>query len=222
MQTKKKKPKMTYDQCVEFAKSLQPFDMFFVQSGDLTGAMIQWATGNRDGFDANHVGIYLGEGIGRTLEADGKAVEYHLISDYFPKLQSGDTRLKIYRINALTVPETEDMKVVVKAQYKKPYSQVINGFFGVWGIVNKIIPAAGWLMGKLRNPGVKHAKDGSLENYVCSISACEVWLGNKRVKPTLLDKALENRTPENLFNSVNNSPVAGQAVDTLAIAYNNA
>ena len=188
--------KLSQEDCISFAKSLQPGDNFFVMGSDLVARLIQFGTGEKgDDFDANHVGAYVGNGNGQTLEADGKQVAYHLISDYFDQLKNGKCRIIVYRIKDLSVDELELMKIEMKNQLGMKYNNALNFWFGVWGLV-RWIPGADWLAGRLRNPGNK-------KNEVnCSVSKNRIDNAVERARLALGKIATENATPENLYERV--------------------
>lgn len=200
--------KLTQDECIKFATSLQPGDNFFVMGSDLVARFIQFGTKEgKDPFDANHVGAYAGNSKGQTIEADSKFVAYHLISDYFNQLKNGKCWIKVFRIKDLSVDDLEKMKIEWKNQIGMKYNNAVNFWFGIWGLV-RWIPGADWLAGRLRNLGNK-------KNEVnCSISKNRIDNAIERARLALGKIATENATPENLYERIKCSKVFELVIDT--------
>lgn len=204
--------KLTQEGCIDFAKKLQAGDNFFVMGSDLVARLIQFGTGEgKDPFDANHVGVYVGNGNGQTIEADGKQVAYHLISDYFDQMKNGKVQIKVYRIKNLSVEDLEKMKIEWKGQLGMKYNNALNFWFGVWGLV-RWIPGADWLAGRLRNPGNKK------DSVNCSVSTNRIDNSVERIRLTLGKVATENATPENLYERVKGSDQFVEVADSWKVS----
>lgn len=195
--------KMTQEQWIEFCKRLSPADVLFVETKNFfdVGTLIQWGTGNGNWLDPAHAFQYVGgDGNGRTIEADGKAVNWHIIDEYRDKVMKGDNRLVVMEAKeALTVPELELIKKVWAEQHGKKYDIPALIGFGFYGIINRIFPPLGGLMRKfMRNPLA--GKD----MYVCSRQVRTSFKLVKRIYEVLTKgKFEESETPESLCERIN-------------------
>jgi hypothetical protein len=208
----------TREDCIKFAVKLHTLDCFFVEGQDFVAKLVQFGTGDGKGynnipFDPNHVGVYIGEGQGKTIEADGKSVAYHLIEDYFDNLINSKVRIVVLRIKNLTMEELEMGKVAIKSQVGEQYNNAVNFWFGVWGLLRHIPVIGGglsWLASKIRNPGYKPNSPN------CSIATAKMLDAIPRISNVLKNDGIpiENRTPENLFDVLYKSPEIEIAEDT--------
>ncbi len=210
----------TKEDCIKFAKAMQSCDDFYVEGKDFVAKLVQFGTGNGKGynnipFDPNHVGIYIGEGQGKTIEADGKKVAYHLIEDYFNNLIAGKVRIVVLRIKNITGEQIEKKKRAIKSQLGQEYNMTVNFWFGIWGLIKKIPVIGGglgWIASKIRNPGYKPNSPN------CSIATAKANFILPEIEKAVVNadgKPLENRTPENLFNACINSGKFEVVLDSL-------
>ena len=133
---------MTKEQWIKFCKALQPGDVLFVESKDITAFAITLGTGNRDDIETAHSFQYVGNGQGVTIEADPKGTNWHHIDEYMDRTIAGKTRLIVCRPKDITVEELEQMKIEWKNLVGRPYGWgAIVGYGIYWFIKNTPIGA---------------------------------------------------------------------------------
>jgi hypothetical protein len=184
-----------------FGSMFRPGDWFFVEGTDLVDVLVSWGTGDDNTGETVkmspcHAGNYLGDSVGKTFEADGKKLAYHLWEDYRTKLKAGKNRVVCFRPRALTVEELGLYRKAVGEYAGENYNKWELFWFGVWGAINKFTPFGG-LAGLVRNPAYKK------DSVVCSQLAVLCWKYVLRIyTPIVKDKPIENMTPEELFDRI--------------------
>jgi hypothetical protein len=192
---------MSDDEVNAFGAALQPGDWFFVEGTNFVDTLVQWGTGDDDKGEVVkasvcHVGNYIGDGVGKTFEADGEKLAYHLFEDYRQRLKNGENRLICFRPKNLTVDELEIFKSGVKSYVGKNYNRWELFWFGVGSAITKFTPF-GFVAGLVRNPAYKK------DSVVCSQLSALVWQGVDRIyKKLTKDEPIENMTPEKLYDRI--------------------
>jgi len=188
--------KMSDEKITELFKSLMPADIIFVEADNIVGWLISFGTANDDTFKPCHAMQYIGDGTGKTIEADGKAINYHVIEEYRNSLKKGEQRLVVYRLKDLTVEELDLIKKAWKEDLGKSYNWAVIGLFSVWGVLRKV-PLLGGLIGML--PNVAYNSN----SMVCSQQVAQsLRYIDRYYKVITADKPVSNMTPEELSERI--------------------
>lgn len=198
--------KLSDEQITKIFTSLQSADIIFVEAHNIVGGLISWGTGDNDNFNPCHVFQYVGEGVGKTIEADGKAINWHLIEEYRKSLKSGEQRMIVYRLKNLTVDKLELIKKAWKEDLGKKYNWWVISCFAVWGLVRRFTPFGG-LFGMIKNPAY------TSNSMVCSQQVIQsLRYVDEYYKMITADKPVSNMTPEEACDRV--PRIANQEIDS--------
>jgi hypothetical protein len=185
---------LTEKQWIEFCKSLQAGDIIHVESNDFTGHAISFGTADSKGIDPAHSFQYVGDGVGKTIEADPKGTQWHIIDEYRSRAEKGEVRLIVDRVINLTVDELNNMKDKWKQLIGKPYGWMTIVGFGVYGLFNRLTPFGGLFRLLMKNPLANK------NSPVCSQSVYLAVTEINRIKPFMKELPFENATPNDLSN----------------------
>lgn len=183
---------MVNEQWIEFCKSLQPGDIIHVESDDFTGHAISFGTADGKGIDPAHSFQYVGDGVGKTIEADPKGTQWHIIDEYKNRALKGEVRLIVDRIRDLTVLDLSLMKDKWKELIGKPYGWSTIAGFAIYGIFNRFTPFGGLFRMFMKNPLANK------NSPVCSQSVYLSVTSIQRVAEYMSLLPFENATPNDL------------------------
>jgi len=186
--------KMTTEQWIEFCKKLMPGDIIHESEKNLIGGAISWGTEDSKGIDPNHSFQYIGDGVGKCIEACPDGTKYTQIDSFRNRVLKGTVRLWVDRINDLTVGELDLMKNKWKELVGKKYGWWTIAGFAIYGIFNRFTPFGGLFRMFMRNPFANK------NTPVCSQDVYLAVTEIERVKPFMKEMPFENATPNDLAN----------------------
>ena len=215
--------KMSNEQWIRFATSLQTTDVLHVFDNDLSGELIEFGSADKlspdpykfvDFLQPVHTFSYFGLGRGATVEADPKGTQWHVIDEYRDRVCSGKTRIIVDRHMDLEPLDINNIKMRTNMQIGKPYGWGMIIGTGLYRLVRDTF-IGGWVRAwKWNTPFC------SQNNPVCSQG---VRLQREAVKKyyDVLNKLSkwENNTPQVVLNEFPN--ISKRVMDTYRIAKDN-
>ena len=145
----------------QMISGVQPNSIFFVEGDDFGSMAIQFGALGIDAvpdvmknFTANHAGDYLTDG--KTFEADGEKLAWHMLNDYKSKYLSGDVRLAFFSPKVtLWSPYCPALEMKACAEYcGDNYNVWENFWFGV-GDFFRLLPPLRPIIDAIPNPAYR-------------------------------------------------------------------